>query len=467
MDNWQGNVKSGVFALLVPFLLVACAEKADLVKATEAAARDPEQAMAAQLAPQAGLTKKLQATGVASSTFGASVRNAVITHPALLGQHHKIAGAIASIEGAQAAYRPRMSVGFDAGATASTSSVSGPRIGPVVSLTKLIYDGSAARFTLTSRRQGLVVAKLDRQIEATAIAMRSVEAQANTIRAREMETIAVQNLSDHEILFSKIESRVEAGAGSQADLLAGKSRLASATAQAIESKRNRRQAEATFTEVLGAQPSTSISLPPVLPKHLFRRGSDAARRNPQLVRFDFLINQAIFDLAAVQAGRNPSLIAGVSAGPTVGTSGVSADVSANFGFRIELTSGGEREARVKQAEANVADLNSQRDLIQRQIVRALDFTDSDSAASAERLRAAFFAEAAATAALEAAKDQFAIGRRTITQVLDAQRDQSQSAVAVVDARTEQILVGYAALALTGDLLILFRILLSDDTENRG
>lgn len=467
MGNRQGSVRSGGFALLFSFLLFACSENADLVKATEDAARDPEQAMVAQLAPQAGLTKKLHATGVANSAFGSSVRNAVIAHPAVLGQHHKIAGAVASIEGAQAAYRPRMSVGFDAGATASTSSVSGPRIGPVVSISKLIYDGSAARFTLTSRRQGLVVAKLDRQIAATAIAMRSVEAQANTIRARALEGIAIKNLSDHEILFSKIESRVEAGAGSQADLLAGKSRLASATAQVIESKRNRRQAEATFSEIFGEKPNNSILFPPVLPKNLLRKGSDAARRNPQLVRLDFLVNQAIFDLAAVQAGKNPSLIAGVSAGPTVGTSGVSADVSVNLGFRIELTSGGEREARVKQAEANVADLNSQRDLIQRQIVRALDFTDSDSAASAERLQAAVLAEAATTAALEAAKDQFAIGKRTITQILDAQRDQSQSAVAIVDARTEQILVGYAGLALTGDLLSLFRILLNGDTESRG
>ena len=466
MENFLKKV-TGTGALVAFLGLAACTENADLVQATETASQDPETALVAQLEPQPAVTKKLRSTGISASRFGISVKNAVQSHPTVLSQQHRIEGAQAAIDGAKSAYRPRLSVGIDAGAVSSTSGTSGPRIGPVVSLTKLIYDGSASKFTLNSRKQGLAIARLDRQIEATAIAMGAVQAQANLMRARALEHIARENLNDHEMLFDKIKSRVDAGAGSKADLLAGESRLASATAQLIESKRNRRQAESVFTEIFGSAPGTSMSYPPVLPRHLLRNGADAARRNAQLVQLDYAINQALFELASIQAGKNPSIVAEWSAGPTVGTSGISADVSANLGIRIALTTGGERNALAKQAQANIDDLNAQRDQMRRQIIRALDFSASDTAASGERRKAADLAEDAAIAALEAANEQFTIGKRTITQVLDAQRDLSQSAAAVVEAKTEQILVGYATLALTGDLLILFAVSLDAVAVDEG
>lgn len=454
----------GPVALAVVLTLSACANQPDLAGASRDLNQQPEAALAAQIAAPAEVSRKLASSGIARTPFGASVRQAVQSHPSIRGQRYRIEGARAAVDGAAAAYRPRLSVGLDAGVTTSTSTTSGTRIGPVVSLTKLVYDGAAARYTHLSRGQALVVAEVDRVIESTALSLRAVETRVNCVRARMIVDISLSNLRAHEDLVQKIQARVDAGAGSQADLLAGRSRLASASAKLIEAERALAQADAAYFEIYGIEPPASLSLPPRVPANLIRSGVPATVRNAQLVRLDFAINQALFDLASLQAGRQPALVAGVSVGPTAGASGISADARANLGVRMELLSGGEREARVKEAQAHVDDLKSQREQTQRQVVKALDFARSDQQAGGERLKSAELALAAAEESLVTSNEQFQVGRRSITQMLDAQRDRTEAAILKVNTQADLIIGSYAALGLTGDLLALFGIDPLSDAE---
>jgi adhesin transport system outer membrane protein len=62
----------------------------------------------------------------------------------------------------------------------------------------------------------------------------------------------------------------------------------------------------------------------------------------------------------------------------------------------------------------------------------------------------------------AARDEFSIGRRTLIEVLDAQRDFVRAQETVVSAQSEKIRTGYQALALTGDIIEAFAITLPSD-----
>lgn len=436
--------------------LTACAQ-ANLATATKELDRAPQEALAAQIAPPATVTRALQSTGVATTSFGRSVHDAVLLHPTVRGQTYRIAGASAVVQSAESAYRPRLSVGFDAGYSAYSASTSGPRIGPVVSLTKLVYDGSASRYALLSRREALAVAQIDRIVETTSLTLKAVETRINVLRSRAISDVTAQNLAAHEDLVEKIGRRVEAGAGSQADLLAGRSRLASASAQSIEAARNAAQAEAAWYEIYGSTPPAALSWPPHLSPSLIPGGAEDTRRNPQLVRLDFLINQALFDLAGVEAGRQPAVDARITAGPTVGQTGLSVDAQANLGVRVQLLSGGERAAKIKEAQARVDELKSQRDQLERRIVKALEFSRSDQAAGAQRLTSADLALQAAEESLVTAREQFLVGRRSITQMLDAQKERTDAALLKVNSKADLILGSYSTLGLTGDLLSLFGV----------
>jgi len=447
-------------------VLAGCSSRsADLAAATRQAGQTPEAALRAQLEPDAAVKARLSHSGVAASAFGRAVRTAVLNHPSVQSQDFRVTGARAAFDSASAAYAPRLSVGLDAGYSSYASGVSGNRVGPVISLKKLIYDGAAAKLTQSSRREGVALAQLDKIIQSNAIAKRAVETRIGVVRSRSLEKIAGENLAAHEKLIKQITSRVNAGAGSEADLLAGKSRLAKARARAIEASRARAQSEAAYFEAYGTAPPAGLTLPPTVPAELRRYKAGAVRRNAKLVRLDFAINQALFDLAALDAGRRPALVASLTAGPSVSSSGLSADVTGNLGVRIDLMNGGARAAKIKQAQANADDLKAQRAQAEREIVRALSYAKSDATAGAARVQAAGFALQAAQAALSTTKEQFGIGRRSITQVLDAQRDVSDAAVGAVNAGAGAVLNGYTTLGLTGDLLLLFGI--SPAAEAKG
>lgn len=103
----------------------------------------------------------------------------------------------------------------------------------------------------------------------------------------------------------------------------------------------------------------------------------------------------------------------------------------------------------------------ERDLLIREIGRELEFIRSDQKAGAERLRAARIAAKANADSVAAAQEQFTIGRRSLIEILDAQRDYVGAQERLILAEQNFFLTNYAALSLTGDILDVFGIALSD------
>ena len=69
-----------------------------------------------------------------------------------------------------------------------------------------------------------------------------------------------------------------------------------------------------------------------------------------------------------------------------------------------------------------------------------------------------------TGRVDAAREQFSIGRRSMVDLLDAQRDYVRAEDTLIRAEQERFLTDYAALALTGDILDLFDIILPEVTQ---
>ena len=120
-----------------------------------------------------------------------------------------------------------------------------------------------------------------------------------------------------------------------------------------------------------------------------------------------------------------------------------------------IAGGGQRQAALARADAQIAELEAQRDSAAREVARALAFLRFDRDSGQQRLAAARAALAAQSAARDAVRDQFDAGRSDSADLLEAQRELFQAEVTLAEAERLLLLSGYAGLTLTGDILDVF------------
>ena len=160
------------------------------------------------------------------------------------------------------------------------------------------------------------------------------------------------------------------------------------------------------------------------------------------------------DWSAAQARRRPDVrLAAFANQDENRDANLGIDLSVNY----ELDSTGQRRAAIAAAEAQVKEAEYVREQLIREITRELGFIRSDQSAGAERLRAARSAVTANAENVTASRAQFSIGRRSLIEILDAQRDFVNAQERLILAEQNFFLTNYAALSLTGDVLDLFGI----------
>jgi outer membrane protein TolC len=141
----------------------------------------------------------------------------------------------------------------------------------------------------------------------------------------------------------------------------------------------------------------------------------------------------------------------------VQTSATDAGLRVGPGVEQSLSPSRGRAARVAAAEARVDARRVDLDATTRELESRLRILTAEGAAARDRLAATQAAAQANRANLSAARDQFDVGRRSLIELLDAEREALASEQQRIGAEHDRAMVGYAALAVTGDLLDVFGI----------
>jgi outer membrane protein TolC len=396
---------------------------------------------------------------LAQTPFGQSVAQAVRSYPALTAGAARIRAAQAALEGEQGNFLPQVSIGAESGMR-RTGNLNTTRSTPVLQIQQLVYDGGASAQREEAARARIAQSSNDRLALGAALTLQAVDAWFEVLHRRQLVDLANRNMRLHSDFQAQIADRVRAGAGAETDLLTAQSRLADATARQVTAQSRLDRAEAEFRQLFG-HPPANLPVPNKAPS--IPGGTDAiVNQSPRLRSLDSSIRAAEAEVEAARAGQRPSLVLGIT-GQSTATG--RADVGANLSLQYDLATGGRRKAAISAAEARVLELEAEREDLSRQIGRALDFVRSDQRAGAERVRAARQARNANEANVRAVREQFSIGRRTITELLDAQRDFIASSEGLLEAELDLNLSGYAALSLTGDILDVFGIVLATATED--
>lgn len=399
-------------------------------------------------------TGRLEATLV-SSEFGSEVSRAVTSHPDMAAGAARVRAAQGDLQAARAGSLPRLSLGLDLQAGLA-GVATGTRYLPVVQVSQLLFDGGRTRARVQSARAGVVGEALARESAAAQLTLSAVESWYEVLHQRRLLALARNNRDEHQRFVEQIEDRLEAGAAAESDFLTARSRLADAVARLATTRGNLDRAEASYMEIFGELPNGLAAAPtaPHLPA-----GTDAEliATSPRLRGLDAEIEAATAALEAARAAGWPSIDLTVRGEHDPDTGDTSAE--ATSGPRYDVFDGGQRASNVARAEARLDELEAEKLSLERQIARTLAFLRSDARAGQERLRAARDAVAANEASVVALLDQFSVGRVGILQLLDAQRDLFQAQETLAAAQRDLALSGYAALALTGDILDAFGIVL--------
>ena len=437
-----GRQKTALVAALC-LSLAACAEQPDLAP------------VAASLeVGTAGLGADRVPDAVSRGPFGQHIARAVMAEPAITRSTADIRAARADKRAADGAFRPDLSIGVNAQTRLDSNTNSDS--GPFLRVSQLVYDAGAARSDQTAA-EARVLQSRAQQIETGArVTLEAVEVYKRLLNSRRLLAIAEENLNVLRGFANQIEERVVRGAGSTADRLIAQSRVADAETQRVDAQAQLERAEAAFRRLFGEIPG---NLPkPVKAPPLPAGEADVLDQSPRLRAANATLKAAEADLMAASARRQPGVELGATGRRASGGGG---DLALDLTLNYSLDTRGERRAAIDAAQARLDAAEAERDTLLRDVREALAFVRTDQTAGEARVIAARQAVTSNAASVDAAREQFSIGRRSMVDLLDAQRDFVRAEETLIRAEQERFLTDYAALALTGDILDLFDITLPE------
>ena len=393
------------------------------------------------------------APSLAQSPFGQEVTRAVMADPQLVASQARVRGSSAELDGTQAAAMPQLSVGIDV-AAGLVGVTTGMRYLPVLQVSQLLFDGGRMRARVESARLGVAGRMIERDTLAAQVTLNAAEAWFELAHQRRLLGIAERNLQVHEIYIGQLEERLRAGAGVQGDVEIARGRLATAAARAATVQADLERAEANYARIFGQVPGR-LGEAPLAPSLPSGTESELIANSPRLRGLDVAINVSQAGVEAAEASWWPTVTLGLRGQYDIETRRAGVET---FGSpRYDVFTGGQQAATIAQAVARLEELRAERRQLEREIVRTLAVLRSDARAGQRRLQAARGAVRANEGSVDSARERFSVGRTSILQLLDAQRDLALAEELASTAERDLSLSGYAALALTGDITHAFGI----------
>lgn len=413
----------------------------------------PDQTVRQPATEAPSLTIQSRIPSVANTPFGRQIADAVMLSPAIAGEAASVAQAEAELRGAQGAFRPYVSVGLSTQSYTSTG-LRDFDISPVAELTQLVYDGGASRARIAQASANIERSNDERVATASATTLLAVETYLNVLVLRELLIAADRTVTAHEELRDRIAERADVGAGIQTDILTARSRLADAHALQISVRADLAYAEAAYAEIFDHDPPLDLARPTAAPPLPDEVPEVLAHRSPRWRVASANIAVLEAGLATARAGRGPQVSLQTSAGLDDDD-----DVDIALGLVVDypIYSQGRAAAAIDAAMAQLNAARAESAALERTLVRELVSIISDRGTNAAQVEAARNAADANAATLAALTEQFQIGRSSLLDVLDAESATFAAQQALILTQNERALTGWAALAITGDILAAFEI----------
>ena len=291
----------------------------------------------------------------------------------------------------------------------------------------------------------------------------AVAAYNDVIRDRSIVTLNRNQVRVLETNLQASRDRFEVGDLTRTDVAQSEARLALARSNLATAEGRLKSSEENYRRVIGELPEELEPPPPLppLPQTPDQAVDIALANNPDLIGANYQVAAAGLDVSVARAARLPTVSAvsgstynnflGTADEQFGGTGNANSRTVATAGVRatVPIYQGGIVGARVRQAQANQSQLIEQSIAVERSVVSQTRAAFASYNAALEAIESNQIAVNANTLALEGTRAEQTVGTRNVLDVLNAEQELLNSQVALVTARRDAYVAGFALLNAMG------------------
>lgn len=388
-------------------------------------------------------------------------------NPTIMAQRAQLRSLDESVAIARAQGRPQVSAtaGVNQDLT-RTGGGNGRNLNAGVDLSYPLFNGGSVRNSIRAADERVLAGRAILKATEGDIFTEAVSAYMDVIRDRSIVTLNQNQVRVLQTNLQATKDRFEVGDLTRTDVAQSEARLALAQSTLATAEGRLEGSEENYRRVIGDLPD-ELAPPPVLPP-LPATADEAVEialaNNSDLVSIAAQIRAAGRDVSVARAGRLPTVSAIGSSRYTnfLGSNGdrfpdapagTIPNTETNTGVgvqaRIPLYQGGEVAARVRQAQSLQSQLLEQGVEIERLVVANTRAAFASYQAAVEAIESNQVAVNANTLALEGTRAEQTVGTRNVLDVLNAEQELLNSQVALVTARRDAYVAGFALLNAMG------------------
>jgi len=401
--------------------------------------------------------------------FAAAVRKAVGRHPLYHQEVSRRDEARAAIRAGRAALYPRLSASlsgdyvvareFGAGTDNVVESLRNrSQMNAGLSASQLLFDGGATFARV--REAKALTASAERSIEAriNELALGALSAFHDLATHQAVMKAGEEFIARHERLLADVTERQRLGAGTQADVMQARARLAAARARVAHIRESLRLAEIRYQEYFKTAPG-ALRRPSYETVTVASRAAAAAlatERHPEIGIAAARLDEARAAYKAAKAARLPEIRAQMNAVKYDAFEGSDDyDVRAGVNLSYDIFNGGARGAAVAQAAERARQQSYDEARIRQEVERDAMIAFERREACNERLAALADALVANAEARRLVAERFRAARGELIDVLQAENDYFEASVAYLSGLADRDMATYGLMEHTGDLLRYF------------
>ena len=325
-------------------------------------------------------------------------------------------------------------------------------------LTQNIFDGRNRISDYLGSKARLTSAEYRLLDNVETVALDAIRAHVDVVRIRKLIGLAEENVTSHQEVLNSIAERVAGGAGSLADEMQARGRVARAETTLITYQGDLRSSEAEYKRLTGETPG--VLRDPDFHPELVAPSVDPVMEitmadNPKIKVYEAELQATAEDEGVKVSTMLPNLDLEVSSRYTEHLDGASTylrDDRAMLALSWNLFKGGSdyndihaAKQRVKEAEANLQDTI---DDLTRQVVTAWSEYETAKAQVAKHQEALQYSMESRDMYLM----QFNVGQRSLLDVLDSINEVFSNSVLLETAQSNLNFTVYKFLALEGQLV---------------
>ncbi|MFO1264315.1 MAG: TolC family outer membrane protein [Rhodoferax sp.] len=409
------------------------------------------------------------------NTATQAVERAVLQSPDVKLRFHNFEAARFEQKSAEGAWLPRIDMEV-AGGSYMTNTPSRPTDfnyngnRATIQLRQTLFDGFATLHETRRLSYAQQAAYYDLLSASNQTALDAVRAYLDVLRYRDLVQLAADNFSTHLEVHDRISQKVKAGVGRKVDLEQAAGRLALAESNWLTETSNLHDVSARYQRLTGEVPAADLqpveSIGTAQPPKM---GKDAIRSNPDFLSAVATVRGYRSDSKSRRSGYYPTLELRARQSYETNQSGILGDyrdTALELVLNYNLFRGGSDKARVNQYVAKLASAYDLRDKACRDVWQTGEIAYNDSQRIAAQITLLNQHELSTSKALQAYKQQFEIGQRSLLDLLDTENELYQARRALTNADYDQKLAQARVLASSGALLNALKLrALADETPD--